>query len=328
VAAAVKPQQLSQPILLRLLQLDERAAALAKAADSAEREIVFARKVMRGESTPRGAINAKSLRELQTLIKQTEAGFAAQLDAAKRARSAADAAQRVASAVKAYIDGLPHNAKLEPLHIEVDGYDLQTVREQLRTAQHELRTLQDAPIPAPDIADRVRSYVEALQRGARPALRGVRVGDLLQIHWPSHAGANRANLNGFDTTSANPLLLAALLFPEHLTARLMAQLEADCSQPLPISERLPRIAELETQLEQLWRLETALVDCAIADGAVDVYHDPATPAAALLGVCHKNTRTSRSDGAALVDDGHKVEGIKAASSNAAPAVSVPSSPGP
>lgn len=326
----MKPNQLSQPILLKLLQLDERAAALAKAADAAEREITFARKVMRNEATPRGAINAKSLRELQTLIKQTEAEFPARLDAAKKARSAADAAQRVASVCKAYIDGLPHNAKLEPVSVDVSGYDLQTVREQLRTAQTELRTLQDAPIPAPDIGDRVRDYVEALQRGARPAIRGIRNGDRLSIHWPSHAGADRRiNLNGFDTASANPLLMAALLFPEHVTARLMQQIEADCSQPLPISERLPRIAELQTQLEALWRIDVALIDRAIADGAVDVNYDPNAPPEALLGVCHKSLRQpqpSRGGGAGLADDGLRVEA--ASSPPVAPAGSVPSSPGP
>src|SRR5262245_51603423 len=201
----MKPNQLSQPILLRLLQHDERAAALAAVADKAEHEVTYARRVMRGEITPRGAINATSPRELQKLIKQTEAGFAAQLDAAKQARAAANAAQRVASAVKSWIDGLPSNVKLEPLHTPVDGHDLPTVRGRLRAVQQELQTLQSTPIPSPDIAERVRDYVEALQRAARPAVRGIRRGDLLQVHWPSHAAADRRNLNGFDTSTANPL---------------------------------------------------------------------------------------------------------------------------
>src|SRR5262245_53480469 len=111
----MKPNQLSQPILVRLLAFDERATNLAAAADRAEHEVTFARRVMRGEVTPRGAVTAQTLRELQKLIKQTEAGFAAQLDAAKRARAAANAAQRVASACKSWIDGLPSNVKLEPL---------------------------------------------------------------------------------------------------------------------------------------------------------------------------------------------------------------------
>jgi hypothetical protein len=327
----MKPNQLSQPILLRLLQLDERATSLAKVADGAEHEVNFARAVMRNEATPKGAIGVTTLKQLQALIKAVETSFPALLEAAKTARLNADAAQRVASAVKSWVDGLPSNAKLEPLHVNVDGHDLQTVREQLRIAQTELRTLQDAPIPAPDIADRVRDYVEALQRGARPALRGIRRGDLLQIHWPSHAAASRTNLNGFDTASANPLLMSALLFPEHLVAVLMQQIKADCSQPLPIDQRQQRIAELQAQLEQLWRVDCALIDRAVAAGAADAVHDATAPAAALLGVCNKNEgRRNRppslGGGAVPVDDGRRIE--PASASPAAPAVSVPSSPGP
>jgi hypothetical protein len=52
---------------------------------------------------------------------------------------------------------------------------------------------------------------------------------------------------------------------------------------LPVAQRPPRIAALERELEELHRVEEALVAAAIAAGE-PVHRSPSAPPAAVLGV--------------------------------------------
>jgi hypothetical protein len=53
--------------------------------------------------------------------------------------------------------------------------------------------------------------------------------------------------------------------------------------PLPVAQRAPRIAALERGLDELYRIEEALVAAAIAAGQ-PVHRSPSAPPAAVLGV--------------------------------------------
>jgi hypothetical protein len=55
------------------------------------------------------------------------------------------------------------------------------------------------------------------------------------------------------------------------------------NDPLPVAQRPPRIAELERELDELHRVEEALVVAAIAAGQ-PVHRSPSAPAVAILGV--------------------------------------------
>ena len=55
------------------------------------------------------------------------------------------------------------------------------------------------------------------------------------------------------------------------------------NDPLPMAQRAPRIAALERELDELHRVEEALVAVAIAAGQ-PVHRLPSAPPAAVLGV--------------------------------------------
>jgi hypothetical protein len=55
------------------------------------------------------------------------------------------------------------------------------------------------------------------------------------------------------------------------------------NDPLPVAHRAPRVAALERELDDLHRVEEALVAAAIAAGQ-PVHRSPSAPPAAVLGV--------------------------------------------
>jgi hypothetical protein len=59
--------------------------------------------------------------------------------------------------------------------------------------------------------------------------------------------------------------------------------ERMANDPLPVAQRAPRIAALERELDELHRVEEALVAVAIAAGS-SVHRSPSAPPAAVLGV--------------------------------------------
>jgi hypothetical protein len=63
----------------------------------------------------------------------------------------------------------------------------------------------------------------------------------------------------------------------------MKRFERMANDPLPVAQRPPRIAALECELDELHRIEGALVANAIAAGE-PVYRSPSAPPAAVLGV--------------------------------------------
>ena len=64
---------------------------------------------------------------------------------------------------------------------------------------------------------------------------------------------------------------------------VMAEVERMANDPLPVAQRAPRIAALERELDELHRIEEALVAAAIALSQ-PVQRSPSAPPTAVLGV--------------------------------------------
>ena len=68
-----------------------------------------------------------------------------------------------------------------------------------------------------------------------------------------------------------------------MLALVMGEVERMANDPLPVDQRPPRIAALKRELDELHRVEEALVAAALATGE-PVHRSPSAPPAAVLGV--------------------------------------------
>ena len=255
---------LPQFVLAKLLALDEAVAALKAGADEVERGIEDRRarlwgNVRRGDDDPR-SLEAELNRLLadQTVLK-------------KRLQ----AGQSVLSACKAWVDRLPAGTKLEPVPVSADGHDLAAIRKRINAANAELDALRRASAPSADIEARVWGYL----RGLTPKVRGIGPGERLSIVWP---GAQTPTAYIAEHT-CDPLALIAALFPDRMLSLVMTEVERMANDPLPVAQRPPRIAALERDLDELHRVEEALVAAAIA-AREPVHRSASAPPAAVLGV--------------------------------------------
>jgi len=238
---------------------------LPQPADGIERGIEDRRarlwgNVRRADDNPRSSLEA----ELERLLADQ-----------KVMQKRLQAEQAVLSACKGWIDRLPAGTKLEPVPVTADGRDLAGVRGRIETANAELDALKRAPAPSSDIEARVRDYV----RGLAPKVRGVGASERLSIVWP---GAQSSS-GYISEHTCDPLALLAALFPDRMLSLVMAEVECMANDPLPVAQRAPRVAALERELDELRRVEEALVAGAIAAGQ-PVHRSPSAPPAAVLGV--------------------------------------------
>jgi hypothetical protein len=256
---------LPQFVLAKLLALDEAVAALKAGADAVERGIEDRRARLYGNV--RRDDNPRSLQaELERLLADQ-----------KMVQQRLQAEQSVLSACKAWLDRLPAGTKLEPVPITADGHDLAGVRKRIKAATAEVDALKHAPAPSEDIEARVRDYV----RGLAPKVRGVGVGERLSIVFP---GAQSSSASWYISEhTCDPLALLAALFPDRMLALVMGEVERMANDPLPLAQRAPRIAVLKRELDELHRVEEALVAAALAAGS-SVHRSPSAPPAAVLGV--------------------------------------------
>jgi hypothetical protein len=255
---------LCQPVLTKLLSLQEAVAAIKTEADKVERGIEDRRarlwgNVRRADDNPR-LLEA----ELNRLLADQ-----------KVLQMRLQAEQSVLSACKAWVDGLPAGTKLEPVPVTADGHDLAGVRRRINAANAELEALRRAPAPSDDIEARVWGYL----RGLTPKVRGIGPGERLSIVWP---GAQTATAYISEHT-CDPLALLAALFPDRMLSLVMTEVERMANDPLPVAQRPPRIAALERELEELHRVEEVLVAAAIAAGQ-PAHRSASAPPAAVLGV--------------------------------------------
>src|SRR2546430_2877798 len=160
---------------------------------------------------------------------------------------------------KAWLAALPPATVLEQVAPVVeDGLSLTAVRARIKKLQESVAVLKRVPIPAPDIRQKVQSYVRGL---TRPIIGGLDAGEVLTVRWPTELH-----------------VLMAFLQPEVLVERLMAEINRTANTPYPLAERVQQIAELEREIDRLQRTEEAIV---VATGAP---RQPGFPAWVVLGV--------------------------------------------
>jgi hypothetical protein len=256
---------LPQHVLVKVLSLDEAVEALSGRTDAIERDIEN-RRARRYGNLQRAEDNPRLLEaELERLVADQ-----------KMLQKRLQAEQAVLSACKGWLDRLPAGTKLEPVAVTADGHDLAGVRGRIKAANTELEALRRAPAPSEDIEARVRDYV----RGLAPKVRGVGVGERLSIVWP---GAQSSSPGYISEHTCDPLALLAALFPDRMLSLVMAEVARLANDPVPLAERPRRVAALEHELDELHRVEEALVAAAIAAGH-PVHRSPLAPPAAVLGV--------------------------------------------
>ena len=155
--------------------------------------------------------------------------------------------------------------------MKVDGHALEEVRLKINALETELRTLRAVPTPSADIEERIKAYVREM---ARPTINGIGNGEQLRVIWPG---------SGWDSSGprehrADLLPMMALLHGDAMAAALMREVECMTNDPVPIQERATRIAALTDEIEQLQRIEEALV---VATGE---QREHIRPAEVILGV--------------------------------------------
>jgi uncharacterized small protein (DUF1192 family) len=99
--------------------------------------------------------------------------------------------------------------------------------------------LKGVPIPAPNIREKILSYVQGL---TRPIIGGVDAGEVLTVRWPTELH-----------------VLMAFLQPEVLVERLMAEINRIANTPCALPEREQRIAKLEEEIDRWQRCEEGIV---------------------------------------------------------------------
>jgi hypothetical protein len=248
----------------KLAALEEQVDNLTRELTNTERAIADARRRLSGSFRTQTELD-----DLNASLKQLVADQPSLERNLCRARA-------VLSNVRTWLDQLPDHTQLEPVSIDVNGFDLDDVRARIAEAEREISELLAAPTRSADIEARVRAYVQGM---ARPQITGIGDGERLKVIWP---GA------GFDTRGpredrADVLPLMALLHGEAMVAALMREVECVSNTPLPRLEREKRIAELQAELGKLRFIEEPLVSAAIARGE-DVQHSASAPPEAVLQV--------------------------------------------
>jgi hypothetical protein len=256
----MKRKNIPNQVLDKLLSLSEAAEYLGQKLVTTEEGIAGARARLSGsfrqpEEYEFARVSLQQMLQELPVLKQRAA-----------------AAQSVYTACKAWLDHLPTDAVLEPVEVSVDDLDLESIREQIKDVTNELKRLRALPVPDDDIRERVESYVREL---GRPQISGVGKGERLKVIWKG-SGWNSA---GPREDVADPLALAAAIFPNELCAAVMRGVDRMSSDDVPLADRAERIAELENEISELRYSEEVL----LADGDADMRFADAPPAA-VLGV--------------------------------------------
>jgi hypothetical protein len=146
---------------------------------------------------------------------------------------------------RAWLAGLPSTTVFEQVIPDVeDGLSLPAVRGRIKKLHNEVEALKRVPVPAPNIREQVRAYVERLPM---PSIGGIAAGEALTVQWPAGLHA-----------------LLAFVEPDVLAERLLAEIDRIANTPYPPAEREQQIAKLEEEIDRLQRTEEAIV---VATGA-------------------------------------------------------------
>jgi hypothetical protein len=160
---------------------------------------------------------------------------------------------------RAWLAALPPETVLEQIIPDVeDGLALGDVRTRVRKLKDQVEALERVPVPASDIEQKVRTYVERLPM---PNIGGIGAGETLTVQWQTGLHA-----------------LLAFVQPDVLVERLMGEIDRIANTPCPLAQREWKIAELEGEIDRLMRIEESLV---VATGAP---RQPGCLPAVVLGV--------------------------------------------
>ena len=130
---------------------------------------------------------------------------------------------------RAWLAALPPQAVLEQIIPDIeDGLSLRDVRTRIKEMQDTVTALRRVPVPASDIKQKVRGYLERLPM---PIIGGIGAGEVLTVQWPT--GVH---------------VLMAFLQPEVLAERLMAEIDRIANTPFPLAQRERKIAELQGEM--------------------------------------------------------------------------------
>jgi hypothetical protein len=146
----------------------------------------------------------------------------------------------ILASCKTWLAALPVGAVLEQVAVVVeDGLSLAAVRAQIKKMQNAVAALRNVPIPAPDIAAKVRADVDAM---TEPTVSGIAAGEKFTSRWPTH-----------------PIVLLACFDREMVEKRLLAAVDKLANTHGSLAERQVRIAELEREIDRLRHVEEVIV---------------------------------------------------------------------
>lgn len=237
-------KSLSPATMARLLELGAGAERLAVEADRAEAGLQEARRILSRDGLKLTGIGATD-RELRDLYQKTQSGFDTTLKAATTARARATTATAVLNNAKRWLQDLPDGSVLEPAPaVALNGQALPAVRQRLQAIENEIARLRAAPVASDAARERIRAEVRQLARAATPDINAAG-----QVVWSPA-------VRGFETGAVS---MASYLYEEQLTNKLLEQYERMCSEP-PVAQRGARIAELERERVELWRIEATLIE--------------------------------------------------------------------
>ena len=244
----MKATELAQPVLARLVGLDQLVADFTASAQAAEARLARARTIVNGRT------NAVSLEEYEA----ERAGFEAVHAAAKQANGYAELARKVLAEVRAWVAALPSDSRLLMVQPAASDLDLAALRARLTGLRDELRKHNGTPPAAPDIGARIDELVAGWARAAPPLVRGFAPGQALDVRWPMVTTANRQNGVDFANLDANPLLLFAALFPHELSELIVRGVTRE--QPLSAHEHDERRIALEHAIDELSYVVAAMLE--------------------------------------------------------------------
>lgn len=187
------------------------------------------------------------------------------------------------SRIREWLRALPSGSTLEPAEAvtaklrkgETLTDALTRVRDEIAVTQRDLRAVQAAPLPKADLKHKVREHVDTMAQRGRPKVSTNR--GALGVSFASES---------YSTPSTDRFVsVMAWLFPDAMTTRLQAEIDALPEPALALSarEKAERSAELISNLLHLERQEEALIERTLGDG-LDVLRRSNADPAAVLGV--------------------------------------------
>jgi hypothetical protein len=235
-------------VAAKMAMLAEARAAAAARADQLTTKIAHLRDRLDGRVLREGDTAADLNSDIRLLLAEQ-----------KRLQDQRPIEMAVIDNCKTWLASLPAATVLEPLAAVVEeGLPLSEVRDGIRKRQASVSALKRVPVPAADTKAKVQAYVEGL---GRPVIGGIGTGETLTVRWPTEWHA-----------------LVAFLQPELLAERVMMAIDRITNTPCSLPERKQRIAKLEDEIEQMMRIEEAIV---VDTGAP---REPRRPPWVVLGV--------------------------------------------